>query len=69
MLDLRQYTCLGAALRDSLDRFSSHVCLIEADRDREKLRLTFSDFKEIAQPLTQCSKTPNSIPVTVPPSS
>ena len=53
MLDLRQYTCLGAALRDSLDRFSSHVCLIEADRDREKLRLTYSDFKEIATPLTR----------------
>src|SRR6201997_2331596 len=53
MLDLRQYTCLGAALRDSLDRFSQHVCLIEADRDREKVRLTYSDFKEIALPLTR----------------
>jgi long-chain acyl-CoA synthetase len=48
MLDLRQYTCLGAALRDALDRFSSEVCLIEAERDREKLRLTYSDFKEMA---------------------
>ena len=48
MLDLRQYTCLGAALRDALDRFSSEICLIEADRDREKVRLTYSDFKEIA---------------------
>jgi long-chain acyl-CoA synthetase len=53
MLDLRQYTCLGAALRDALDRFGSHVCLIEADRDREKVRLTYSDFKEIALPLTR----------------
>ncbi len=53
MLDLRQYTCLGAALRDTLDRFSSEVCLIEADRDREKVRLTYSDFKEIATPLTR----------------
>ena len=53
MLDLRQYTCLGAALRDALDRFSSEVCLIEADRDREKVRLTYSDFKEIATPLTR----------------
>jgi len=53
MLDLRQYTCLGAALRDALDRFSSEVCLIEADRDREKVRLTYSDFKEIALPLTR----------------
>src|SRR6202050_4945509 len=53
MLDLRQYTCLGAALRDALDRFSGEVCLIEADRDREKVRLTYSDFKEIALPLTR----------------
>src|SRR5579863_4797851 len=53
MLDLRQYSCLGAALRDALDRFSTEVCLIEADRDREKVRLTYSDFKEMAQPLTR----------------
>jgi long-chain acyl-CoA synthetase len=53
MLDLRQYNCLGAALRDALDRFSSEVCLIEADRDREKVRLTYSDFKEIALPLAR----------------
>src|SRR5499425_2628320 len=53
MLDLRQYTCLGGALRDSLDRFPSEVCLIEAERDREKLRLTYSDFKEVALPLAR----------------
>ena len=53
MLDLRQYSCLGAALRDALDRFSSEVCLIEAERDREKLRLTYSDFKETALPLAR----------------
>src|SRR3954465_5522219 len=53
MLDLRQYTCLGAALRDALERFSKEVCLIEAARDREKLRLTYSDFKEIALPLAR----------------
>ena len=53
MLDLRQYTCLGAALRDALDRFASETCLIEADRDREKVRLTYSDFKEIALPLAR----------------
>src|SRR6201997_4053167 len=53
MLDLAKYTCLGAALRDALDRFSGEVCLIEADRDREKLRLTYSDFKEIALPLAR----------------
>src|ERR1700694_4973028 len=53
MLDLRQYTCLGAALRDALDRYSSEICLIEAERDREKVRLTYSDFKEIALPLAR----------------
>ncbi|MBZ5689490.1 MAG: AMP-binding protein [Acidobacteriia bacterium] len=53
MLDLRQYTCLGAALRDALDRFSKEVCLVEAERDREKHRLTYSDFKEVALPLAR----------------
>src|SRR4030081_99093 len=53
MLDLRQYTCLGAALRDALDRFANEVSLIEAERDREKVRLTYSDFKEIALPLAR----------------
>jgi long-chain acyl-CoA synthetase len=53
MLDLKQYTCLGAALRDALDRFAAEVCLIEAERDREKVRLTYSDFKEIALPLAR----------------
>jgi long-chain acyl-CoA synthetase len=53
MLDLQQYTCLGAALRDALDRFSGEVCLVEADRDREKTRLTYSDFKETALPLAR----------------
>src|SRR6516165_12462228 len=53
MLDLRQYTCLGAVLRDALDRFSKEVCLIEAERDREKVRLTYSDFREVALPLAR----------------
>ncbi|HET7440505.1 MAG TPA: AMP-binding protein, partial [Terriglobales bacterium] len=53
MLDLRQYQSLGAALRDALDRWANEECLIEADRDREKTRLTYSDFKELAQPLAR----------------
>jgi long-chain acyl-CoA synthetase len=53
MLDLRQYSCLGAALRDAVDKFSAEECLIEADRDREKVRLTYSDFKEMALPLAR----------------
>ena len=51
MLDLKQYSSLGAALTDALDRWPTETCLIEADRDREKLRLTYSDFKELARPL------------------
>jgi long-chain acyl-CoA synthetase len=53
MLNLQQYSCLGAALRDALDRFSGEICVIEADREREKTRLTYSDFKEIATPLAR----------------
>ena len=53
MLDLDQYNSLGAALRDALDRWPNEMCLIEADREREKTRLTYSDFKEIAQPLAR----------------
>jgi len=51
MLDLRQYASLGAALMAALERWPNETCLIEADRDREKLRLTYSDFKETARPL------------------
>ena len=53
MLNLDQYSSLGAALRDALDRWPEQVCLIEADRDREKTRLTYSDFKEMAMPLAR----------------
>ncbi|HYL11652.1 MAG TPA: AMP-binding protein [Terriglobales bacterium] len=53
MLDLTQYTCLGAALRDALNRWPNETCLIESDRDREKLRLTYSDFKDMALPLAR----------------
>ena len=51
MLELSKYASLGAALRDALDRWPNETCLIEADRDREKTRLTYSDFKEMARPL------------------
>ena len=53
MLDLQKYSCLGAALRDALERFGGETCLIEADREREKTRLTYSDFKEISLPLAR----------------
>src|SRR2546422_6373549 len=53
MLNLDQYSSLGAALRDALDRWANETCLIEADRDREKTRLTYSDFKDLALPLAR----------------
>src|ERR1700674_4586519 len=53
MLDLQKHSCLGAVLRDALDRFAGETCLIEADRDREKTRLAYSDFKEISLPLAR----------------
>ncbi|MGD0824175.1 MAG: AMP-binding protein, partial [Terriglobales bacterium] len=47
----RQYASLGAALKDALERWPNESCLIEADRDREKVRLTYADFKTMARPL------------------
>jgi len=53
MLDLSKYQSIGAALKDALDAFSNEVCLIEADREREKERITYRDFKERAHPLAK----------------
>src|SRR5258708_697176 len=53
MLDLSKYQSIGEALRDALDQFSNEVCLIEADREREKERLTYRDFEERAHPLSK----------------
>jgi len=53
MLDLDQYTSLGAALSEALDRWPNETCLIEADRERERTRLTYSDFKLLASPLAR----------------
>jgi len=48
MLDLSKYQSIGAALNDALDKFADETCLIESDREREKERLTYRDFKERA---------------------
>src|ERR1700735_5213130 len=53
MLNLDKYSSLGEALRDALDQWPNETCLIEADRDREKTRLAYSDFKEISLPLAR----------------
>jgi long-chain acyl-CoA synthetase len=51
--DLSKYSCLGEALREALERWQNEVCLIEADRDREKARLTYLEFREAALPLAR----------------
>jgi long-chain acyl-CoA synthetase len=53
MLDLANYQSIGAALRDALDQFANETCLIESDREREKERLTYRRFKQIAHPLAR----------------
>jgi long-chain acyl-CoA synthetase len=53
MLDLSKYQSIGAALKDALDQFAGEICLIESDREREKERLTYRDFREHAHPLAQ----------------
>ena len=53
MLDLSKYQSIGAALKDALEQFSDEVCLIEADRERERERLTYREFKARAHPLAK----------------
>ncbi len=53
MLDLKQYSSVGEALRAALERWPDEVCLIEADRERENHRLTYRQFKERALPLAR----------------
>jgi long-chain acyl-CoA synthetase len=48
MLDLRQYSSLGEALRAGVERWPGEICLIEADRERENLRLTYRQFSDAA---------------------
>lgn len=53
MLDLSKYPSIGAALKDALDQFANEICLVEADREPEKERLTYRDFKNRAHPLAR----------------
>jgi long-chain acyl-CoA synthetase len=46
MLDLEKYLSIGEALRDALNQFAGETCLVEADREREKERLTYRDFQQ-----------------------
>src|ERR1700722_19980473 len=51
MLDLAQYESLGAALTAATERWPDELCLIEADRERERCRLTYRQFAQAALPL------------------
>jgi long-chain acyl-CoA synthetase len=51
MLDLTQYESLGAALRAAAECWPDKLCLIEADRERERGRLTYGQFAQATMPL------------------
>jgi long-chain acyl-CoA synthetase len=53
MLDLAKYQSIGAALKDALEIFAGEVCLMEADREREKERLTYREFALRGHPLAR----------------
>ena len=53
MLDLSKYNSLGEALGAALEQWPDEICLIEADRDREKARLTYRQFKQAALPIAR----------------
>jgi long-chain acyl-CoA synthetase len=45
MLDLNQYESLGSALSGAIERWPDEVCLIEADREHERCRLTYREYR------------------------
>ncbi len=53
MLDLAKYSSIGAALKDAMERFAAETCLIEADRERQKARLTYAEFDAQALPFAE----------------
>src|SRR5438552_14515595 len=53
MLNLANYSCMGTALKDAVQRFSNETFLIEADRELEKDRLTYVEFNRRALPLAR----------------
>jgi long-chain acyl-CoA synthetase len=53
MLDLSNYSSIGEALRDALETYALEICLIEADRERENLTLSYREFKQRALPLAK----------------
>jgi long-chain acyl-CoA synthetase len=53
MLDLANYSSIGAALKDALEKFANETCLIESDREREKERITYQEFGARSRPLAR----------------
>lgn len=51
--DLSPYASLGEALRAALEKWPDQLALIEADRERENCRLTYTDVKQAALPVAQ----------------
>src|SRR5580704_7985786 len=53
MLDLSNFSSIGEALREALETYAPEVCLIESDRNEEKLQLSYRDFKARALPFAK----------------
>jgi len=53
MLDLSKYQSIGGALKDAVEVFADETCLIEADRERENLRLTYREFRDRTMPVAK----------------
>jgi long-chain acyl-CoA synthetase len=53
MLDLFKYQSIEGALKDAVEVFANETCLIEADRERENLRLTYREFRDRTMPVAK----------------
>src|SRR5215470_9731586 len=53
MLDLAKHSSIGTALEEAVQVFAKETCLIEADREREKERLSYAEFGKRALPLAR----------------
>ncbi len=50
-MDLARHESLQSALAEAFETFAERVCLIEADRDRERARLTYAEVAEASAAL------------------
>jgi long-chain acyl-CoA synthetase len=49
MLELSRLSSLGEAMRDGILTYKTNVALLEADRHREKARLTYTELRRAAE--------------------